>query len=61
MSLYQIAKLLHLQYTQVKRIKDGQRLPLHHEGEMLLAILAEDYAPVIESLPVSDQKPGGPS
>ena len=40
LSLYKIALMMHRQYTQVKRWKDGKE-PLHHEGEMLLMIHRE--------------------
>lgn len=39
-SLYFIAKLMHRQYTQIKRMKNGGTVA-HYEGEMLLAIHKE--------------------
>ena len=40
-SVYKIALMMHRQYTQVRRWELGLKIPLHHEGEMLLAILED--------------------
>ena len=40
-SLYKIGLMMHRQYVQVQRWRDGKKEPRHYEGEMLLAIHAD--------------------
>lgn len=40
-SLYKIGLMMHRQYIQVQRWKEGKKEPLYHEGVMLLMIHKE--------------------
>jgi hypothetical protein len=56
-SLYKIALMMHRQYTQVKRWRDGKKEPLFHEGQMLLAIHADATRETLQGVTISSTNP----